>query len=126
MNDLSWMLYLAGTLPNLATGIGAISMIATLIFGIVFIIYLICKSDGTDPDTLETLEPYKHVWIYTIILFLLTFIVPDKNTMYAIAASEMGEEIMKTPIANKATKALEAWIEAQIPEQNKEENNNDQ
>lgn len=126
MNDLSWMLYLAGTLPNIAAGIGVIGILSTLVFGIIFLVYLIHKTDPREQEIASTLAPYRHVWVYTLVLFLLAFLVPDKHTMYAIAASEMGEEILNTPIANKATKALEAWIESQIPEQEEEENNNDE
>jgi hypothetical protein len=43
--------------------------------------------------------------------------------MYAIAASEIGERVIKTPevqgITSDATKALHSWIKKQIETENK-------
>lgn len=41
-------------------------------------------------------------------------LLPGRDTVYAIAASEMGEQALKTPLAGKAEKALEAWLDHQI------------
>lgn len=40
--------------------------------------------------------------------------VPQKNTVYAIAASEVGEEVLKSETADKAMTALNAWLDRQI------------
>lgn len=40
--------------------------------------------------------------------------VPSKNTIYAIAASEYGEEALKAPEASKAREAINAWLDEQI------------
>lgn len=52
--------------------------------------------------------------ILALVLWTLAAFVPSKETVYAIAASEMGEELMKTPTATKAVKALDAWLDEQI------------
>lgn len=119
MNDLSWFLYLAGTLPNMATGVAVISFVAMFCFALLFIGYLIDKAD--DGSVWEKLEPWRFAWIFAAILFLLSFLVPPKETFYAIAASEMGEEVLNSKIGGKAQQALEAWLDNQIAEPKKEE-----
>jgi hypothetical protein len=45
----------------------------------------------------------------------LAAFVPSKDALYAITASEMGEEILNSNIGSKAQQAIEAWIDKQIP-----------
>lgn len=40
--------------------------------------------------------------------------LPSKDTVYAIAASQLGEQVLKTPLANKAEQAVETWLDKQI------------
>lgn len=40
--------------------------------------------------------------------------LPSRETVLAIAASEMGERALQTPTATKAFKALDAWLDKQI------------
>jgi len=114
MNDLSWFLYLAGTLPQLSTAIGVLSGVATVIFGCVFLIYIIDKVE--DGICWEIVQPWRFAWLWCATLFVATFLVPDKETFYAIAASEMGEEVINSKIGGKAQQALEEWLDRQIEE----------
>ena len=61
----------------------------------------------------EDLSKFKFL-IIPVITLLLTAAIPGKDTMYAIAASEMGEKILKTETAGKVQQALSAWLDAQI------------
>lgn len=40
--------------------------------------------------------------------------MPSKDTVYAIAASEMGESVLKSETGSLATQALNAWLKKQI------------
>jgi hypothetical protein len=51
-----------------------------------------------------------------VVLWVLAAMCPSKTTIYGIAASQMGEQALKTPLAGKAGKALEAWLDKQIAE----------
>lgn len=51
-----------------------------------------------------------------LVLGLLLVFIPSSKTIYAIAASEMGEEVLASPTADKAHKALDAWLDDQIKE----------
>lgn len=114
MNDLSWFLYLAGALPQLSTAIAIVSALAALFFAILFFIYLCEKEDDPDSNVAKLLEPYRHVWWVCAIVFTMTFLVPSKETFYAIAASEMGEEVLNSKIGTKAQRALESWLDKQM------------
>lgn len=116
MNDLSWMLYwaeVAGTVRSLlfaATTISGIGYAFFLIHG--NFRWFVCDddSDGIMPRLAKT-------WSKVPLLFALPLIasfVPSQNTIYAIAASEMGEQALETPVATKAGKALEKWLDNQI------------
>lgn len=110
MNSVSWFLYVAeffsrvGVLFAVAAGIGAIIVGMALIFHGV--------EDG------ELWRPVR--WAAPLVFFiaLLAAAVPSKNTMYAIAASQVGEKIVESEtvqgIATDATKALQQWIKKQI------------
>ena len=55
---------------------------------------------------------------WMIVCFVGAAIIPAQKTMYAIAASQVGEQVVKSEavqgIANDATKALQIWIKKQI------------
>lgn len=54
----------------------------------------------------------------SVSLFVLSIIganaLPSKDTMYAIAASEVGESVLNSPTGSKAVQALNAWLDRQI------------
>lgn len=48
---------------------------------------------------------------------LTVVVVPSSDTVYAIAASEMGERVLSSPTAGKALKALDHWLDRQIDDE---------
>jgi len=128
MNDLSWLLYLAGIAKNIQDGLGFFGFlffILFLIFTVVSIISAIQIGDNqfdmSDPNEVKVINWLKRTRIFaalTMLLFMTTCLsagaIPDKQTIYAIAASEMGEEVIKTPQAQKAFKAIDIWMDKQI------------
>jgi hypothetical protein len=117
MNSISWFLYLIEVTSNvreMATAVlvgGAIAGAALAIFFPMILMML----DGAEEPTLSHLKTVAKTaaigWCVAIPIFLVT---PSKNTMYAMAASEVGETMLKTEIASDATKALHQWIKKQI------------
>jgi hypothetical protein len=104
MNSLSWFLYFA----DVVTNFGITIVILTLLFGSGFFIFSVFQYvDKSDSKFFK--------WnLLTVFLLLFASIIPSKNTMYAIAASEIGEEVAKSDIGKKSLKAIEQWIDAQI------------
>lgn len=117
MNNLSWILYWADVLPQLSS---ALALAAFLLFVPVGIFYILGVTNGfgegrDDDPVLTRFRKLTWVVIFLPIVWLSAFFVPDdKNTYYAIAASEVGEEVLKTPEVGKARQALNNWLDRQM------------
>ncbi len=120
MNSLSWMLYLADVA-------GSVSFLgASVAFGAAFggITSQIIVSISTDLDNAYKADrkpamasgwaAAKKFYVTALITAALVTPIPSKDTMYAIAASEMGESVLKSKTGGKAIQALNAWLDRQI------------
>lgn len=47
-------------------------------------------------------------------LSTLAVVLPSRETIYAIAASQMDEQALKSDIGAKTFRALDAWLDRQI------------
>lgn len=116
MNSLSWMIYIA----SVADGVRIIFFICCAISTMTSLIFLMI---GATPLNERERQMFKHLkmTVPAAALFaLLGVVTPCSNAIYAIAASEFGEEALKTPEATKARAALNAWLDKQIePEKSK-------
>lgn len=115
MNNLSLLLYAADVFSSLGVFLFAIGFLGTIAGAILFLMSL-----DEDPG-FDVVRPYRHTIFYTLTLMGVACLFPSKDTMYAIAASEMGEEVLKSGVGTRATKALEAWLDRQIEEQTEEQ-----
>lgn len=106
MNGLSWLLYLS----NVAEAVGIASVlvligcaVASLGSGVAWII-------SDDPERWESDRKaraaakgvMKVVIPVAIICLTISIFVPGKNTIMLIAASELGEDVLKTDAVQKA------------------------
>lgn len=110
MNTLTWMIYLADVADSLddACGVGIAVVIA-----VIFCTALVRDSNGEEPRIPDGW--LKKAGVAVSILGALAVVSPSKDTVYAMAASEVGEQVLKSPIVTKAAKSLEAWIDSKIP-----------
>lgn len=109
MNDLSWFLYLADVAQNLKSALvlgGSIALIGAI---------------ATAPFWLDEDFAGKHGKRYAMgvifiapVVLLLAMLLPSANTMYAIAASELGEQAVMSDTGKKIANALEAWLDKQL------------
>lgn len=137
MNSLSWFLYLADAVSSLGRMFSFLGVIA-LIFGMLATIAWMvargglnaAKDRGAEKSALEWGE-WVAVWnvgrrflSIGFVLLVVSALLPSKNTFYAIAASQVGEQIVKSEqvqgVADDATKALRQWIRRQIEPEKKE------
>lgn len=103
MNNLSLLLYLADALDSLK------------VISIIFLFLVIFGLIGTLIDgSPRARDLQKYCVIAAIVFSSLIVVCPTSSTVYAIAASEMGEEVITSPTAGKAAKALDAWLDKQI------------
>lgn len=114
MNTLSWMIYAADVVGALNALSGLVTVVAAPIAGASAAHIFIDEPKGEKLTTARRM--IRNNLIVTAIFSAICVFTPSKDTIYAIAASEMGEEVIKSPTAGKAMKALDAWLNAQIKE----------
>ena len=129
MNTLSQLIYFAGVSENLGGLLGFLAFITIFLSTGLIVMSFDVKEDirwaeGEDKiRILSESKRYMSLGVASIVLFFVLCIsaalMPSKETVYAIAASEMGEELLKTPTAQKASRALDAWLDKQIKENTK-------
>ena len=119
MNQLSTLLYLAHVA-------GSVNTFACLSFflciGAIVILTLVWIMQDTVYD--DKLDKYvrkeppssvmKHLLSGMIAAAFVATIIPGRDTVYAVAVSQVGEQMLKTKVAGKAEQALEAWLDKQI------------
>ena len=110
MNNLSWFLYFADILENVSTTIIVFSTLTFLVATFAITIGLSEQRSVIKPGVQTVIGA-------TLACFICAFI-PSKNTMYAIAASELGESAIKSETGKKVEQALLNWIETQLNTKN--------
>ena len=116
MNSLSWLLYFADVLPNLAHTAGFV-----LFFGC--FAFLISASGhtvaSTAPDVPDNIKAFAGSFIKKSVLVLVLaavpyLFIPSKETFYLIAGSEAGEYVVTTPEAKEILGDIKDVIKAQL------------
>jgi hypothetical protein len=117
MNSVSWFIYIAQVAGSLGAMFMAFGIIGLIGIGIYFLV-------GSIVQSIESGDNWKPITVqmrYLVAVIGFIFIgnlMPEKNTMYAIAASQVGEQIIKDEtvkgVASDATLALRQWIARQI------------
>lgn len=136
MNNLSWLLYLGNVLGNLGPCVALIGVAFGVLAAVHWGFYFKFRDDYnytvkhkyTQKDDYETylkeMRPRRtFAVIFTIVVpifWLTATLSPSTTTIYAIAASQLGQSALQTPLAGKAGQALEAWLDAQIAKNTKE------
>jgi hypothetical protein len=116
MNDLSWLLYAADVLPSLKGWMNVASwcLIIPCILGW-FIVTCMIMSEGLD-DELRAFRNglwngTKTALPFLFVCLTISTIIPSRDTIYLIAASEMGEEALKTEQAQKVGDYLDSLLD---------------
>lgn len=120
MNQLSWLLYAADVVDSLnatAAIVFVSTVVATLFAAVLASAHVV---DHEEENSRRWAGIAKRCGLTALCIALATAPIPSKDTIYAIAVSEMGEQALATPLAGKATKALEAWLGKQIAGDEKE------
>lgn len=117
MNSLSWFLYLTDVLGNVSTAITVINIF--IITGILMVVLARGISEGAAFSDVKNFWVIVRRWALVIVGMLgVAIFIPEKNTMYAIAVSQVGEQIAQTEavkgITNDGLLALRSWIKKQL------------
>lgn len=121
MNTLSWLIYLAGV----ADGISVLCVISLIMCGLAALsaglTWLVNVDYCGDEDIADQAKKFLFkIPRAAIPIGLVCAFIPSSNTIYAIAASEMGERALKSETGGKAVQALNAWLDRQIAGEPKE------
>ncbi len=129
MNSLSWFLYLADVIGNFRGIAHPFAFFGGVAFFIAVGVRVVVGGlAAAGEDEAKAFVPLAQTALkYVTIVFtsacLVLVVAPSTNTLYAIAASEMGEKIVKSEsvqgITDDATKALQQWIKRQIEPETK-------
>ncbi len=111
MNQLSWLLYWGDVLGNLRVVLGILAVVACIAGFIIIVMYY----DGDlYKDKKTKYQLAAQLIITSVICMIVASFAPSSTTIYAIAASEIGQCARQTPLAGKAEQALESWLTKQI------------
>lgn len=131
MNDLSWLIYLADVVSNLSTTLtwfGALSVAITVLLVIVGFArgdvypFRSDKIKAAAEDIKNKLHRYalKVPLIVIPIVLIVYTLVPERQTIMMIAASEFGEEIATSAeakdLGGKAYKSLDKFLSDYLEE----------
>ena len=113
MNRLSWLIYAADVCDSLS-----ILLCFFVTIGVVLDVVVAACAFGRYVDERDDWCAPRRIAVCGLALVftlgLLVAAVPSRETVLAIAASEMGEAALETPVASKAMRALDAWLDRQV------------
>jgi hypothetical protein len=116
MNSISWFIYIAQvsqSLGNLLIGFGAATITCCG-----FYTFARTLAASIDAETFVPHFPAARYVALGVLFLLIGNLMPERNTMYAIAASQVGERVAGSDavqgITADATIALQQWIKRQI------------
>ncbi len=133
MNSLSWLIYAIHLFGNLGGFFLGVAIVSSIALAIVTLIRAINNSDrycyGGNAKEKEALEldkkeVYKNLrvtflkWVCVPVLcFFIAAIIPDRRTMYLIAASEIGERVVQSEkvqsVFDPSIDLLKNWIKSE-------------
>jgi len=123
MNSLSWLLYLADVFGSVNSTAGILVFVSGFVALVSAFAYLpLIDCDADDGAFSVNRKILKTAIVVFLSMLCVKAICPSENTVYAIAASEMGEKALATPTATKAMKALDHWLDKQIDDKPQDKN----
>ena len=110
MNDLSIFFYLASVMPNLGVFAGISSVVLGFVLALCSFIFFVSKAHNDDTTASACFDVMKFsFWLFPI-CSLVAILSPDKQTIYMIAASEMGEVAVQSEEAKDLYQDLRTII----------------
>lgn len=95
MNSLSWFLYFADVIPNIAKIFYGIGFSSIAVF-VLWVLY------------------WKPFLIVSVFSFLVSAFIPNTETIYMIAGSELGETAITSERGQRVADKIEAYIDLQL------------
>jgi len=126
MNDLSWLLYLGDVSGSISHFFGFFGFVLFIVGGIATFGAFIALADDSLSDTsINSVKSAKNFGIFAVIfgffLMVAATLLPSKETVYLIAASEAGEEVVTSKTGQKAIDAVNRYLDSVTPDGEKKE-----
>lgn len=119
MNTLSWFFYLADIIGNISVFFIAGSIIMLVLsLGVALIVAIQNEDESLEPGEPGYVSPYivkPYVIVGGIMLFISTFI-PQTETIYMIAGSELGQATIQSEVGQDIMNKLQTILDLQIEE----------
>lgn len=120
MNSLSWLLYAA----DVSGQLDLFLFCGACLFALTSVFTLIGSVGGWDCESDEAKSAmWKHAKIFLpcfCLFFIISGVVPSKETMYLIAASELGEAVLETPELDKVRQIINGKLDSFMEEPTEE------
>ena len=108
MNNLSWLILAADTLGTFKD----IAILGAAVTGFAApVVAMLRAVEDHGP-----VRAPRGLLIACVSLVVASALIPSSRTMYAIAASEIGEDALQSKTGGRAVQALDAWLDKQIKE----------
>jgi hypothetical protein len=113
MNQLSWLLYWADVLPHFAIAVGIVCTLLAIFSALMTVLFFTAGfgSWTHDKEYTARFRYFPVVFVLAVLLAFTSNLIPSKNTFYLIAASEAGEQALKTPEVSKVRAVINKWLE---------------
>lgn len=127
MNTLSWLLYLGEISGSLSSFFGWISAPIFVLTGFCLFMGMYhmmeAEPDSRDYQLAKTVRDVG-LKIFMPMFFafaIISTILPSKETVYLIAASEAGQEVITSPTGKKALEAVNRYLDSVNPDRKDDE-----
>lgn len=115
MNSLSWFLYLADVLPSMAHGASFFVFMGVLIvIPVMFVLKFCFTPDKNFTQDQKDKIPFWTISTVLVVTGFLMMLVPERDTIYLIAGSEVGEVVVNSPEAREILNDVKTVIKQQI------------
>lgn len=130
MNDLSLLLYFADVLGGLSKFLLFVGVVLLSVAGVT--VFVGCMEMSVNsrhgPENNDYIRGkewrdfgLKYLWV-AVVAVVVSLLMPSRETMYMIAASEVGEEAIQTPEFAKMRKILNKYLDEQLSDTEETEN----
>lgn len=117
MNTLSWLIYAAEALSKISGIAGAVAILCAIMMGVaLFFVPLICDFDESLMATYARAIIIKG-GAFLLVVTTIYVASPSAKTLYMIAASEAGGQVVTSPDAIEMMGDLKAIIKKRLREQ---------
>ena len=120
MNTLSWIIYLAEVVGGLREGVSYTFSMISFFFGAgITVWYIIFTIDSNCEFSGDVSPPPKGLlrfWFFCLFLSFVSLLIPSREVLYLIAASEIGETVIISDTGQEMLNKVKQIIDLKLQE----------